>query len=185
MNLFSWFLIVCFLVGLVLSSLKTRKFISTITPERAADLKFTVTWKTFLKNPFYGIVVVFLGAVEIVRIVLVIATQLFHILVSFVASTVSTVFLDHKSCAQCYNLVLNYSTKLTKTDLENIAKAYDVPMNHLLRIARNPTFSEMVSCTKERTRFLDYSGEQLDQLLNSLDTLGKDYLSSYTNKDKM
>jgi len=166
--------------------MKTSKFISTITPARAAELKYNVTWKTFLKNPFYGIVVVFLGVGEIVRIALVVIAQFLHSLLVFFSLVVTTVFLDHKSCAQCYNLVLNYSTKLTLTDLENIAKSYDVPMNHLLRIVRNPTFSEMISCTKERTKFFDYSGEQLDGLLNSLDILAKEYLNtSKSNKDKM
>lgn len=173
-----------FLVGLVLSSLKTKKFRSAITEERAHELKFEVTWYKFLKNPFYGIWIVFLGFFEVLRIGLVVFAEFTHAVFHVVKSVYSTVFTDHRSFSQAYNFVLTNHKNLKKSDLENIAKAYNVPMNHLLRLTLSPTFSTLTAIVKERAKFPDLSGEQLDQLLNTIDGLGIDYLKNSSSKTK-
>ncbi len=57
-------------------------------------------------------------------------------------------------------------------------------MNHLLRLTLSPTFSTLTAIVKERAKFPDLSGEQLDQLLNTIDGLGMDYLKNSSSKTK-
>ena len=123
-----------------------------------------------------------LGFFEVVRIVLVLFVEFSHAAFYIVKSVYTTIFADHKSFSQGYNFVIANHKNLKKSDLENIAKAYDVPMNHLLRLSLSPTFSTLTSVVKERAKFPDYSGEKLDQLLNTLDGLGKDYLKNSSPK---
>lgn len=182
MNTLLVILAITFLVGLVYSSLKSYRFCKALTAERAKELRIEVSWLKLVKNPFYGIVITFQGLLEVLRIVLTIIYEFGVSIQHFVRSVIALFFKDHYSFAVCYNYVWAQRDILVKSDLENIAKFYDVPVSHLVRITTDGTFKTLQACIDERTKFADLNGEEVEQLLNSMNSLGIEFFKKIAPK---
>lgn len=162
--LFLGFLALFFVAGLVYSFLKESLFIKTIGEERSKELGIAHLAIKWLRNPFWFPVVIVVGFLEVSRVLLTTTAAFIRTINQLVRITWAAVTQDHKSAAMCYAYVLSYQSTLTKSDLEKIAVAYDVPMNHLLRISREPEYKTVTAVTKERELLSTLSGKQIDDL---------------------
>jgi hypothetical protein len=168
MNTYHYILIYCaalFVIGLTYGHVKGQAFVKAIGKERAKELGISSMLSTFLKNPFTFPYSVVLGAFEVFRIVATVVGQMLINILQFLGSIRVILFKDHMSTDMCYSYVMSWHSLLSKQDLEKVALFYDVPMNHLLQITREPTTKTVSSLAKQRQSLSMLSGNQIDELL--------------------
>lgn len=154
-----------FVLGLVINQSKTKRFVKTLTPDRAKEVGIETTLTLFLRNPFYTLVVVFIGLFELIRIVVGLLSEIFLVIIDMLIVFNKVILQDHKSHATAYSFTLAMHSKLTKEDLEKIASAYDVPMVHLEKIWKEPITKSVTECIYERNKYKHLSGPKLNKYL--------------------
>ena len=154
-----------FVLGFVINQSKTKRFTNTLTASRAKEVGIETTLTLFLRNPFYALVIVFIGLFEFIRISVGLVSELFLVVIDMLLVFNKVILQDHKSHATAYSFVLALHSKLSKEDLENIASAYDVPVVHLETIWREPTTKNVTECIYERNQYKHLNGPQLNKYL--------------------
>lgn len=158
-----------FVLGFVVNQSKTKKLVNTLSKDRAKVVGIETTLTLFLRNPFYGILIVFIGLFELIRIVVGLTTEVFLILIDSLKAIKKILLQDHKSAATVYSYILVLHNSLSTEDLEKIAAEFDVPMCHLEKIRKEPTGKNVSVCTYERKKYKLLSGPALNQALLNIE----------------
>jgi hypothetical protein len=154
-----------FVLGFLINQSKTRKLVKTLGVSHAKEVGIETTATLFLRNPFYSILVVFIGFFEFIRIAVGLVTEVFMSVLDLIAATNRILFQDHKSAATAYSFVLALHKTLAKEDLEKIAEAYDVPQIHLEKIWKEPLAKNVTACIYERNAYKHLSGAKYNEYL--------------------